>query len=352
MKNLAPDINDIILIFKQSIAEYFALNLAQYTCSTLANMLALDYTSRLNNIITIEDHISKCVDKLTHLLGQKVIVEDNFSSVVTLFAVAISSQPISYQNKNNALKQPQSEDAVLEFIAQSCCDGSDSACDKQKIKDIIRNLLHNKGNKILDFINREPILFTSIAGGAIAKHKTQDAINKNVQAQLNKILNKTIDFNNKKNALVQKITKITSIACVLVGIAVSSLASGIVMPIVIMPVTVLSMQFTTKLCKRVAEVITAFDTSIKQNLEDINEIKLGLLKNNSQAMTFKIQHDTRAKETEQMISLVTQQKDEHGLKAISETLAEHKSVNHVGIEKHFSPEVTKNKENTKGRSAT
>ena len=203
MTNIQLNINNTIQIFQKSIIQQLASNITEPTCATLANMLAIDYISRLEGTINAQDHLETCINKLKNFLEQKVMADDSFSTALTLFTVAIAPEEINYQDKNNILEQDQSQNAVVDVVIDSHFNEFNPK-DMGKVKAALRNLLRDNGKKILDYINAEPQLFLVIINGSIAKHKTEEEINKYIKAQVNKILDKAINFNKRRNIFKQK----------------------------------------------------------------------------------------------------------------------------------------------------
>ncbi|CAG2170340.1 unnamed protein product, partial [Oppiella nova] len=80
---------------------------------TLANIIAIDYVTRLNSKPVLKDYITESIRKLKIFLGQRVITDDSFSIVLMLFAIAISPEDVEYKDKDNILNKEQLQDKNL-----------------------------------------------------------------------------------------------------------------------------------------------------------------------------------------------------------------------------------------------
>ena len=78
-------------------------------------MLAIDYSNRKKTIsLASEQHANDCVLRLHKHLKERVVLDESFSSVMTLFIVAIT--PI---NTNETLTQEQSQAVLIDSLITS-----------------------------------------------------------------------------------------------------------------------------------------------------------------------------------------------------------------------------------------
>ena len=346
MTNIQLNINNTIQIFQKSIIQQLASNITEPTCATLANMLAIDYISRLEGTINAQDHLETCINKLKNFLEQKVMADDSFSTALTLFTVAIAPEEINYQDKNNILEQDQSQNAVVDVVIDSHFNEFNPK-DMGKVKAALRNLLRDNGKKILDYINAEPQLFLVIINGSIAKHKTEEEINKYIKAQVNKILDKAINFNKRRNIFKQKASRITTAVCTVGAVVGSSLTGGAAMPMIVMAATMVSMKFAPKLGENIGQTILNFDSNTKSSFNEISRIKAELLQNNQQRI-YQKEQEVEIKQFKTVEPDLIKKHDQK-LETIKEALAEYKAHDSEVKEKNFQEQLSENKEMAKSK---
>ena len=93
MKNNIDILKDIDnSAFLNKIKSHLSSNLSNYLSTSLANMLAIDYVNRLKKEPTLDEYAEKCADRLKKHLNHRVVTDETFAEVMTLFAIAITDK--------------------------------------------------------------------------------------------------------------------------------------------------------------------------------------------------------------------------------------------------------------------
>ena len=269
---LPTDIN--IGVFQQPIKRNFSNNITKKACNMLGGMLALDYNIRVK--VTVTDHIATCVTKLKNYLGQKVITDDSFSTIVVLFSVAISPE----QRKDNKNSMNQEQDTTIDSIINLHF-GDLTAQEKDLVRGLLKDMLLSKDRSaIVNFIAAESKLFKKLVLEALIMSSKQLEINNHVRKNMQKILHKVVDLNKKITNFKEIASKLTMTACTLGVIGAGLLTGGIILPIIAVPGLLLSMKYAPKMGERVAQMILDSDKAITTEIHNITQLKNDILKDN------------------------------------------------------------------------
>jgi len=270
--------------FKEPIISNLINNLTKETCSILANILALDYVARLNSIPIINEYSIECMRKVKTFLGPKVITDDSFATAMMLFAVAISPEQINYQDKNNVLNQGQTQDSIIDALINEHFKDSD-ADDRKRIKGVLKDLLsQGAGYKMLNQINSNPKLITSIITHALKQYGKQIEINNHVKIEIDKVMDKTVKLDKKMNFLSEAACKIITASCALALGALSIATAGVALSILIVPASILTVKYVPKLANKIGKAIISLDSSIMEEQDDIQIFKTHFIKNTEEAL--------------------------------------------------------------------
>ena len=261
--------------FKGPITSNLINNITQQTCSVLANILALDYATRLNSTPVITEYAAKCIAKLKNFLGHRVITDDSFSTAMTLFAVAISKESINYNDKNNLIQQMQ--DAAIDILMNEHFKDY-SGDDKKKIQSILKDLLNSENrNDILNHINSDPKFIKTIVNGALQLYTQQVEMNNHVKVAIKDILERSIKLGEKINFIKESTSKIITGACALAVGALSIVTAGVALSILIVPASILTMKYAPKLGETIGRMISNLDTNITEEAQQIYASKVLIL---------------------------------------------------------------------------
>lgn len=259
--------------FLKPILKNFADNIAKSVCDTVANMLAIDYLTRLDSKLAINPYASSCVDKLGKFLEQKVIVEDDFSTAMTLFAAAIASDYSKHDNKNEVLEEqflPVSQAIIGLHLGNI-------ASNKQKeICESLYSMPRETSSKILAYIHKDPEFCKSLLISAKEDQNQILLLNLQTKAKLSNILGKAKKLDDKSYTIEQSTSKITTAACIISIILLSTTISGPASLLTI-PAVALTASIVPVIGEQIGQAFFNSMSSTKSTNSRLNQLKSEIL---------------------------------------------------------------------------
>ncbi|AAU04296.1 RP853 family protein [Rickettsia typhi] len=267
-------------LFKKDIVNNFVNNLTESTCSTIANMLAIDYTLRLNSKPEAEKYIKTCVARLKSYLGMRVINDDNFSVALELFAIMIYEYE-NEQNKDNILEQSQNIIAT-NLVEVYFADEKITSAEKEKITNIFKTLLKEKNfDKIINYAESHKKLFKMSVMYAMKKYNDIDQSTICIKQEFSKILDMSLAFTQKCNIFKQTTGKIVGAVCALLVGAISVATAGAAFSIIVVPTSIFAIRYAPALGEKIGELILNNDNVIKLEQSNIEKF-MKTLQNNKE----------------------------------------------------------------------
>ncbi|WP_341755090.1 RP853 family protein [Candidatus Tisiphia endosymbiont of Ptychoptera albimana] len=277
--NIFSSIN--ISICKKRISEELFNNITKHACLTLANIIAIDYEIRLKSTPEIDVHISNCIGKLRVFLGQKVITDDSFSTVLMLFSVAIS--PDEYQDGDNILNK--SEDIIIDTLISTNF-GKANSEERKVIKQVLKDLLAARNSyELTNFIQLEPEIFCTTVMHAVKKYQNPKEVSTNARLEINRIVNVAVKHNKKIEIFKQATSKIITAISVLAVGAISVATAGATFAFMVVPASILAIEYAPKIGEKIGGVILSQDKSMSVQEEKITALKTNLWKNNKEFLS-------------------------------------------------------------------
>jgi len=274
-----------ISIFTKAINDSLSNNLSPQLCVSLASIIAIDYMVRLNATPEINQYATITARKLRSFLGQKVITDDSFSTVLMLFSVAIAAEETTVKNNNPVVNKQQSLDTVLETLIAMHFDNVGEQ-DKETLKLVLKDLLIGENHyEIMNYIQSEPRLLLSAVMQAMKKSKKQEDINFNVRLEINKILNISAKLEKRTNTFAQAVSKISTAICALGVGALGVVTAGAALSIIVVPVCILAIKYGPKIGEKLGEVILNLDSNIKFERDRIYSMKSDFYKDSQQILS-------------------------------------------------------------------
>lgn len=272
-------------LFKKDIINNFINNLTEITCSTLANMLAIDYAIRLNSKPEAGKYINKCVQRLKNHLKLRVINDDSFSVALKLFAIMITPEDENNQDKNNILEQ--SQDIIAENLVGIYFEAEKiSIEEKVKIKNVFKSLLKEKNfDNIINYAHSHTKLFRTSLIYAINKYNSTNEINTYIQQEFNKILQISSKFTKKNDSFKQATGKIAGAVCALLVGAISVATAGAAFSIMVVPASIFAIKYAPKFGEKIGELLLNNDKAIKLEQNNIN-ILMNEIHNDNEKLLF------------------------------------------------------------------
>ena len=336
--SLLENIN--IPAFREPLNYYLINNITPKTCSTLANMLAMDYLVRIDSKETISKHADICVNRLRTFLGQKVITDESFSTALTLFAIAISPEK-PQPNENDILDQSQSQDLIMEALIET---HFKNIGDKKMVKKILKEMLKSKKfNELINYINSEPEMICSIIEYALRKYPKQHEIINYVNIETAKIFDQDIQLNKKIDSFKQATSKIALAASTLAVGALAVITAGTVLTIAIVPAAILAVRYAPKIGEVLGENLLQADSNIKTAKDNIKSLASQLYQKNQLSLAVsKEQSIEQNKSQSPHLSTI----NDKSLGTIKERLTEH--INKDQSISLVTPRSTKTQGNKRG----
>ena len=271
--NILKDIDNFA--FFNKIESYLGNNLNNYLITALSNMLAIDYVNRLCREPQIDEYAMKCVDRLKSHLKHMVVIEEDFSSVMSLFAIAITEEKTTDDELINT--QEKNQDILIDgVIAAQFSDIS--AAEQKNVKEVLKALLAGNGGKeIMNFINSDPKLFHSVVLSAYKEKIKQKEIMEVVTINLNKIIMDTKSINKKKNNIKSLAGKITMAVGLVAVASAGILIGGLVLPALLIPAAVITIKFGSVIGEKIGETIAQNNTVIKKKQSMIKDFAMSII---------------------------------------------------------------------------
>ena len=259
--NILKDINRSV--FHKQIKIYLSNNLSDYLISSLSNMLAIDYVNRLKQQPQINEYVIKCVNRLKSHLKHLIILDEDFSSTMSLFAIAITEEKESDNKVINTTAKNQ--DILIESIIAVYFGGLPIE-EQKNIQELLKDLLGRGDNNkdIINFVGTDPRLFYSIVIKAHMEKTKQKEITEFVAANVSKVINDIKAINKKKNnikSLAEKVIMSTS----LIGIAsAGAFIGGATLPAMVIPLVVTSLKVGPAIGERIGELASQTNANIQK----------------------------------------------------------------------------------------
>lgn len=298
--NIFSSIN--ISICKKRISEELFNNITKHACLTLANIIAIDYEIRLKSTPEIDVHISNCIGKLRVFLGQKVITDDSFSTVLMLFSVAIS--PDEYQDGDNILNK--SEDIIIDTLISTNFAKANSE-ERKVIKQVLKDLLAARNSyELTNFIQLEPEIFCTTVMHAVKKYQNPKEVSTNARLEINRIVNVAVKHNKKIEIFKQATSKIITAISVLAVGAISVATAGATFAFMVVPASILAIEYAPKIGEKIGGVILSQDKSMNVQEGKITALKTNLWKNNKEFLSQQrvVEHNVSMQELDSQIKSV------------------------------------------------
>lgn len=200
MKHLDLNIQTEQTIFLKYITNATSNNFAIDIAQKVSSLLAIDYVGRLSSKIDIHKYAAQCASRIKARLCHEVVINDDFSAVLEIFAFALTDGQEDKDSKNKVTEQNASiESAIIlscpDITKEELSMLSTATKDLAKTSDIsdVMRLLYN-----------EPKLFLSVVKDAYNKNN-----GKKTSAALDQIKNSidgliAHDAAAKRSALVAK----------------------------------------------------------------------------------------------------------------------------------------------------
>lgn len=262
-------------VFLNKINSYLGNNLNNYLITSLSNMLAIDYVNRLKQEPKIDEYAMKCVDRLKSHLKHMIVTEEDFSGVMSLFAIAITEEKRIDDELNN--EQEKNQDVLIDGLVTA--QFSDlSPAELVNIKEVLKALLNGRDSKeIMNFINSDPKLFYSVVFSAYKEKTKQKEIMEVVTINLNKMIADTKSINKKKNNIKSLAGKVAMAVGLVAVASAGAFVGGLILPALIIPAVAISIKLGPAVGEKIGETIAQNNTVIKNKQSSIKDFAMSIM---------------------------------------------------------------------------
>lgn len=228
--------------FLVAIKAHLNSNLNDYLIKSLSNMLALDYVGRVAKLteVEVETYSEICSSRLKKHLKHQIITEEDFSTVMSLFTIAITQEKNLDDDTINSKEQEQ--DLLIEGIIAAHFHDLPPA-ERQNVKEALRGLINNPDSKeIMNFINSDPKLFYSIVFSAYKEKTKQKEVMESLTMHLAKVMHETKSINKSVDNVKSLSGKITLGAGLFAAASIGLLIGGVALPALLIPAAIVSIR--------------------------------------------------------------------------------------------------------------
>jgi len=251
--------------------KHLSNNLGEQLKRAISNLLAIDYSLRLKSIPQLEEYVNLCGSRLKKHLDQKIILNETFSSAMTLFAIAIT--PENQDDEDNAKSAEQSQDAVIESVISTHF-GNLSHAEQQAIRLVLKDLLNGKdGKELMTIVMSDPKLFHSIVLSTVKAKKQQQEISESVGAHLNSILVQSKALNQKVTGFKSAFAKIALAGSVIVAASIGIVVGGLALPALVLPATLYAIKYGPALGEKIGNMVAQSVPTIVNETKNLNQLK-------------------------------------------------------------------------------
>ncbi len=257
--------------FYLHLDRHLSNNLGEQLRRAISNLLAIDYSLRLKSTPQLEEYVNLCGSRLKKHLDQKIILNETFSSAMTLFAIAIT--PEKQDDEDNTKSAEQSQEAVVESVISTHF-GNLSHAEQQTIRMVLKDLLNGKdGKELITIVTSDPKLFHSIVLSAVKAKKQQQEISESVGTHLHSILVQSKALNQKVTGFKAAFAKIALVGSVIVAASIGMVVGGLALPALILPATLYAIKYGPVLGEKIGNMVAQKVPSIANETKNLNQLK-------------------------------------------------------------------------------
>lgn len=250
--------------FKEYFLKYLGGNLSEKLCASLANLLAVDYAGRLNSKPDLAFHINECTLRIKKQLGLKVVTDESFSSIMSLFIIAISPEKNIDSDESNQSKE-QSHESLIDSIITSYFYNLTPE-EASLIRALMKEILNStNGKNMLNVIFSNPKLFYSIVVSAIRENEKLEEVLESLKLHLTRIFLKNQEQLKRQNALQSITSKISLIGGLFLTASTGLILGGLALPALILPATATVVKVSPQLGEKIS---TSTDKSWRKNAKE------------------------------------------------------------------------------------
>jgi len=247
--------------FQNYFLDFLGNNLSNSLCNSISNLLAIDYSGRLESAPNLKEYINLCALRIKKSLGLKVVTDESFSSAMTLFTIAIT--PERDIDEDDSISQEKSQDALIDsVIAVHFVNLSPK--ETTLIKSLMKELLNGKdGKEMMNAISSNPKLFYSVVVSALRENKKQKEVSEAIHQHLTTISSKDRQNEKQKTGVKSLSSQIALAGGLMIAASTGLILEGLALPALIIPATAAAIKLAPKLGEQTADSLSQNSTTIK-----------------------------------------------------------------------------------------
>lgn len=272
MKNNIKLLGDIDQpAFLREMQLHLTNNLNEYLMNSLSKMLAIDYTNRVKKKLEIDKthYITQCVARLKNYLKHRVVIEEDFSSTMSLFVIALTEEKKVDDTTNS---KEQEQDLLIDGVIAAHFNDL-SPAEQQNVKNILKTLIARPDSKeIMNLINSDPKLFYSVVFSAYKEKIQQKDVMESITNHLATIMKQTKALDKTVNNVKSLAVKITLAACLFAAASTGLLIGGLALPALLIPAAAISIRLAPVIGDKIGKSLIKNNKTFQKkqtNLKDM-----------------------------------------------------------------------------------
>ena len=250
--------------FTLCLTQYLDDNMEKGLISSIATLIAIDYKNRLKSNYAIADYAELCATRIKQHLGNKVVMDEDFSSAMTLFVVAITPEKNKSDDQNN-LKEEHQDILIDSIIALQFADLNPK--EQQNIRLLLRDLLKDPiGKALMNSISSNPKLFYSVVFSAIKSKQKQHDVLLSVTTHLKQIFHHSNKADQSVINTQGLLTKLVVTGGILAASSLGAFISGISLPALAVPAMIVAVTVSSQLGQNIGYKVASNMAKVKNGV--------------------------------------------------------------------------------------
>jgi hypothetical protein len=268
-------------IFFQKMNDYLSNNIDSILCRSVANLLSLDYVTRLNFSPELNAYVNICIKRLQKYLGARVILDNSLTETMELFTIAIT--PENEGSDKSIKSQEQLIDTMIEsIITESFSDLSPQ--EKITMRLSIKEIIHSKNRKeLLSMIHSDYGLFKELIINTLKNRAPEKEAVATIITHLQNLSQQAQALKTKKINIKNFAGKIAISVGLLATASLGFVFSGLVLPAIIIPTAIVSIKAASNIGEKIANKAIIENSDVQNNSLSLKRAKLETIEITSQS---------------------------------------------------------------------
>lgn len=260
--DILPNFQEFHSVFLSHIINYLENNLDKKSCISISNLLTIDYINRLKAKPPLSHYIATCINRLKKHLKDKIILDNNFSTIMTLFAVAITEE----SEDNDIYSSEKAQDALIESTISELFSNLTSE-EHGAIKAFIKKMINGnpkKINTILNLVKSEPERLKEIVTTALNKNIEPKKIPVFVEQNLEQNIFQSTALEKKTNRIRNFFSKIAFTSGALLTASLGVFLGGLILPALVIPSIIATIKVAPLIANKLSNIVIKESANTEQ----------------------------------------------------------------------------------------